>query len=217
MQRREIKTRDRKWAQNLAKWLSNLNITPDTISVMSVVFALLSGIVYAFIGKFPEKFYYLAPVLAILFMQLRLLCNLLDGMVAVECKKHSTYGDIFNEFPDRLSDSFIFIGVGIGGQSELSIILGLTLALLAMFTAYTRVLGGAIGVKQPFIGPMAKQHRMAFLTFTTLFCLISPAIHVKLFPIVLSIMIFGCIITVFRRVLAIAHDLKEKEKLSESN
>ena len=144
-------------------------------------------------------------------MQLRLLCNLLDGMVAVEHNKHSVYGDIFNEFPDRLSDSFILIGVGIGGQSELSVILGLIAALLAMFTAYTRVLGGAIGTKQYFIGPMAKQHRMALLTVAALPCLFLPEIHTILFPILSSIIILGCIITVYRRIMEIAKDLKEKE------
>ena len=213
MQRRAIKTRDRKWAQDIAKFISKLNISPNFISVLSVIFALLSGMMYAYIGTsyIPEKIFFIAPLFAIIFMQLRLLCNLFDGMVAVEYNKHSVYGDIFNEFPDRLSDSLIFIGVGIGGHSILSIILGLLLALFAMFTAYTRVLGGAIGTKQYFIGPMAKQHRMAFLTFTSLFCLFCPEIHIKLFPIVLLIMILGCIITVIRRITRIAKELKEKE------
>lgn len=215
MQRREIKTRDKKWAQNLAKLLSNLNITPDCISVMSVIFALLSGIMFALIGTdiLPEKLFFITPLFAVMFMQLRLLCNLLDGMVAVECNKHSVYGDIFNEFPDRLSDSLIFVGAGIAGHSQLSIILGLVLALFAMFTAYTRVLGGAIGTKQYFIGPMAKQHRMAFLTITAIFCMLSSTIHVKLFPIALSVMIFGCVITVYRRVTRIAQELRNKDTL----
>lgn len=214
MQRREIKTRDRNWAKNIAKFLSDLNISPNTISIWSVIFALMSGIMFAFVGTdyLPQKLFFIAPLSAVIFMQLRLLCNLFDGMVAVECNKHSVYGDIFNEFPDRLSDSFIFIGVGIGGHSELSIILGLLLALFAMFTAYTRVLGGAIGTKQYFLGPMAKQHRMALLTFATLICLFCPDIHTKLFPILLGIMIFGCIITVIRRILNIAKELKEKSQ-----
>jgi len=210
MQRRTIKTRDRKWAQNIAKFISKLNISPDAISILSVFFALCSGIMFCFIGQkiLPEKLYFLIPLSAIILMQLRLLCNLLDGMVAVECNKHSVLGDIYNEFPDRLSDSFIFVGVGVGGQTVLSLVLGLLLALFAMFTAYTRVLGGAIGTKQYFLGPMAKQHRMAFLTVTMLACLFSSTINIKLIPIVLTIMILGCSITVSRRIVAIAKELK---------
>ncbi|MFC4259844.1 hypothetical protein ACFOZ5_12460 [Marinobacter lacisalsi] len=41
-------------------------------------------------------------------------------------------------------------------------------ALLAVMTAYIRVLGSALGVPADFRGPMAKQHRMALLTVACL-------------------------------------------------
>ena len=47
-------------------------------------------------------------------------------------------------------------------------------ALLAALTAYIRVFGAALGFAQDFRGPMAKQHRMAFLTAG---CLISILEH----------------------------------------
>src|SRR5438105_2817615 len=37
-------------------------------------------------------------------IQLRLLCNLLDGMVAIEGGFRSRSGEVFNELPDRVSD-----------------------------------------------------------------------------------------------------------------
>lgn len=210
--RREIKTRDKKWAQNLAKIIAEKNITPNMISILSVFFALCSGIIYCCFGRnfIPENLAFLIPILAVVFIQLRLLCNLFDGMVAVEYGKRSIYGDIYNEFPDRLSDSFIIIGAGFAGQTEFTIALGLIAALLAMFTAYTRLLGGSIGAKQYFIGPMAKQHRMALLTVGTLVCTICPTFHTTIIPVLLEVMIVGCAITVFRRVKAIAKELKEK-------
>ena len=42
--------------------------------------------------------------------------------------------------------------------------LGLWAALAAMACAYVRQVGGALGQAQSFIGPMAKQHRMAAVT-----------------------------------------------------
>ena len=42
--------------------------------------------------------------------------------------------------------------------------LGWAAAVLAVLTAYVRVLGGSLGLTQHFIGPMAKQHRMFTLT-----------------------------------------------------
>ena len=92
-------------------------------------------------------------------------------MVAVEGGKKSAVGGIYNEFPDRLSDTLIIVGAGVAGASWISLTLGLLAALFAIFTAYTRVLGGAIGTDQYFTGPMAKQHRMAFLTVINVICI----------------------------------------------
>jgi phosphatidylglycerophosphate synthase len=49
-------------------------------------------------------------ILSICGIQLRLLCNLLDGMVAIEGGFKTKTGEIFNELPDRLSDALILIG-----------------------------------------------------------------------------------------------------------
>ena len=59
--RRPISARDTRWAHASAARLSRLGIRPNTISIMSVVFAAGAAVC----------------------IQLRLLCNLFDGMVAV--------------------------------------------------------------------------------------------------------------------------------------
>ena len=88
---------------------------------------------------------------------LRLLCNLFDGMVAVEGGKQSAIGSLYNEFPDHVADSLLIVGLGYAiGQSDL----GWFAALAAALTAYVRVFGGSLGLTQSFMGPMAKQHRM---------------------------------------------------------
>jgi phosphatidylglycerophosphate synthase len=94
-------------------------------------------------------------------VQIRLLCNLLDGMVAIEHGKQTPLGVLYNELPDRASDSMLFIALGYASGITW---LGWLTALLAAFTAYLRVFGGALGLAQDFRGPMAKQHRMAVLT-----------------------------------------------------
>lgn len=214
--RRAIKTRDRKWAQNLARFVSEkTKLTPNSISVLSVFCAFIAFVGYCgyIIPQYPAKFYFVLPIIAIVGIQSRLLCNLIDGMVAVEGGKKSAVGDIYNEFPDRLSDTLVIAGAGIAGGTYCSVILGLVAALLAMFTAYTRVLGGAVGVNQYFIGPMAKQHRMALLTVANLVCIICmaiPNINTYVYPVTLGIIILGCIITVWRRVSKIAEDLMNK-------
>ena len=94
-------------------------------------------------------------------VQLRLLCNLLDGMVAVEGGKKGRAGDLFNEIPDRFEDSFFLIG---GGLACGNVALGLLSSLLAVGTAYVRAFGASLGHGQDFGGPCAKPQRMFLLT-----------------------------------------------------
>ena len=94
-------------------------------------------------------------------MQLRLLCNLLDGMVAIEGGRKSKVGVLYNEVPDRVADSLFLVALGYAiGIAWL----GWLAALAAAVTAYIRVLGGTFGLAQDFRGPLAKQHRMAVMT-----------------------------------------------------
>ena len=109
---------------------------------------------------------------------MRLLANLLDGLVAVEHGRKQATGDLWNEVPDRIADVALFLGAGYGlaglgatiGGEALGPLLGWSAAALALATAYVRQLGGALGLAQDFRGPMAKQQRMFVLTLGVLTC-----------------------------------------------
>ena len=105
-------------------------------------------------------------ILGIVGIQGRLIANLLDGMVAVEGGKASPVGDLYNEVPDRVSDSIIFIGAGLATGGRLD--LGLAASLVAVFVAYVRAIGTSVSAGQVFLGPMAKPQRMALMTLTCL-------------------------------------------------
>jgi phosphatidylglycerophosphate synthase len=153
--RRPLKTRSRRWAQSLAGYLASTSISPNQISVASVVVAGVgAGVLLATNAPW-------ALAVCAICIQLRLLCNLLDGMVAVEGGKQSALGTLYNEIPDRIADSLFLVSVGYVVQLPW---LGWCCALLAALTAYIRVLGGTLGLPQSFRGPMAKPHRMALLT-----------------------------------------------------
>lgn len=155
-------------------------------------------------------------------IQLRLVCNLMDGMVAVEGGKASATGPIYNEAPDRIADVLILVGAGYSTNVEPGVIklfdalpLGWACAVLAMGTAYLRVLQGTLTGQQSFMGPMAKQHRMAVLTLGTLiaagqqFFQISVAgAEISALKLALVIIFFGCAITCVRRLKLMAGQLK---------
>jgi phosphatidylglycerophosphate synthase len=149
-------------------------------------------------------------VLTALCVQLRLLCNLLDGMVAVEGGRGSPVGSLYNEIPDRIADSLFLIAWGyVCGFGWL----GWAAALVAAVTAYIRLLGGALGQKQDFRGPMAKQHRMAALTVVCLLAMLETWLrgHSAILGIGLWIVVIGSIWTCVERTRAIASGLEQSE------
>jgi phosphatidylglycerophosphate synthase len=155
LERRPIAARSSGWARFLAARLANSSVTPNQISVLSIAFAALGGLAMLAGGVWWNW------IVAALCVQLRLVCNLLDGMVAIEGGKSSPAGALYNEFPDRISDSLLLVPMGYAADCPW---LGWLAALLAASTAYIRVFGGALGQKQDFGGVMAKQRRMAALT-----------------------------------------------------
>jgi phosphatidylglycerophosphate synthase len=115
--------------------------------------------------QFAEPSAHYPFVAAAVCVQLRLLCNLLDGMVAIEGGKSTASGALFNEIPDRLADALFLVPLGYASGY---LWLGWLAALLAVLTAYIRVLGGALGQPQNFGGILPKQRRMAVLTVALL-------------------------------------------------
>lgn len=154
--RRPIAARQNRLSQRFAHWLAVKKIlTPNQISLLSVLFAAF-GALFLCLSAYPA-----ALIAAAVCVQLRLLCNLFDGMVAVEGGMKTPGGELFNEFPDRAADSLFLVALGYGAGLGW---LGWLGALLAALTAYIRIFGGSLGLPQSFRGPMAKQHRMALLT-----------------------------------------------------
>jgi len=158
--RRPIASRDAAPVRRLAAWAAGAGITPNGISIMSMLAALMAGLAFAFAGERPWGL-----VLAAIGCQLRLMCNLLDGLVAVEGGKGKPDGPFWNEAPDRISDLLILGGLGFAaGQPDL----GWLAAALAILTAYIRELGRANGAGNDFSGPLAKPQRMALVTVAAL-------------------------------------------------
>ena len=203
--RREVTSRNTQWARVFARWLNANNITPNQISVMSIVFSTIGGGVLLYSAINSTVSLYASFVVYIICIQLRLLCNLFDGMVAIEGGKKSYNGDLYNDMPDRISDVLLIVPVGYvcGG---IGVELAWLAALLAVMTAYFRWIGVCKTNLHFFNGPMAKQHRMALLTFTAVLGLITiqSGYYHWVFLISLALMNIGLIVTLIRRLYFIA-------------
>jgi phosphatidylglycerophosphate synthase len=200
--RRPIASRSSFWAIGIARYLGGKGVTPNSISVASVAFAGLGGALMVFVSH-P-----VALLGAAVCVQLRLVCNLIDGMVAIEGGKKTPTGAIYNEFPDRVADSLLLVAMGYAAGLPW---LGWLSALLAALTAYIRVFGGSVGLKQDFSGIMAKQRRMAALTIGLVAQSIEWPILGSHWSLVIAgtIIAAGSLVTCITRTTAIARTLEQ--------
>ena len=186
---------------------------PNAVSIAGIVFAAASGIAFALAPALDGNRRAVALLAAAACIQFRLLCNLLDGMLAVEQGLKSKTGDIYNEIPDRIADIFILVGAGYSSRGlPYGVTLGWAAALAALVTAYIRVFAGSIGATQQFIGPMAKQHRMFTLTVATLIALVETfgGFPARAIRIGLGVIIAGSIVTAVRRTLRIVSEVEAR-------
>uniref|UniRef100_UPI0037835A6D CDP-alcohol phosphatidyltransferase family protein n=1 Tax=Prosthecobacter sp. TaxID=1965333 RepID=UPI0037835A6D len=205
-ERRPLAARNWSASHGAAQWLAARGVTPNSISVGGFVASLGAGAALAFSSESKQPALWLVIGCALILV--RGMCNMLDGMVAVSTGKASRGGELFNEVPDRLSDAVTLVGAGyaFGSVSEL----GYIAAVAAVFTAYVRVQGCALGISADFGGPMAKTHRMFVIVGAALYTAFVPAPlqpvlagarHAGMLAIALSIVIAGCFATSLRRLI----------------
>lgn len=216
--RRPLTSRSIPVFRGITHLLVRLNVRPNAISIASIAFGVLAGVALFFTNTEGVS---AGAVRGLVFaaavcIQLRLICNMLDGMVAIEGKTSSAVGELYNEVPDRISDSATIIGAGyaLGGW----VVGGYIAALLAVLTAYIRAMGKAAGAGSEFCGPMAKPHRMALLTVVCLLLTVAPSSLVPhaliggadrgLFALAVAIIAAGSAVTCIRRLLRISRTLR---------
>jgi phosphatidylglycerophosphate synthase len=213
MARRALATRSARWAIALAHWLARHGVRPNAVSVAGVVFAAASSAAFAASALVEGRTRTVLLVAAAAAIQLRLLCNLLDGMIAVEEGFKTKTGDIYNDLPDRLADVLILVGAGYAVRSfPFGVMLGWAAAVTAVLTAYVRLLAGSLGATQHFVGPMAKQHRMFTLTLATLAAAVEAlaALPPRAIPIGLAAIVAGSIVTAIRRTARLAREMNAR-------
>ncbi|MEO0567955.1 MAG: CDP-alcohol phosphatidyltransferase family protein [Pseudomonadota bacterium] len=205
--RRPIASRDSGWAQRIARWLSKTSLTPNRISQGCILFAAL-----AFVAFWASTVTGTTASIGLLLLagflcQLRLLCNLFDGMVAVEGGKSEPDGPFWNEAPDRAADLLILTGAGLAAGN---LALGLAASAFAIATAYIRELGRAEGLVPDFSGPMAKPQRMAFITAGAVLGALELWLYGSSYSLAITLWIvtIGAALTALRRSARMIAELK---------
>jgi len=212
--RRPLKVRAAAWPRALAARLAAAGVSPDAISAASVAFAAVGGGLLLLAATPNPALRGVYLVMAALCIQLRLVCNLLDGLVAVEHGRGGPAGPIWNELPDRLADVLLMVGAGYGARAlglPGAEIAGWIAAVLAVTTAYVRELGRGLGQPADFSGPMAKPQRMAALTVGCVIAAFEPLWggRGQVMLLALAVIAVGALVTVVRRTHRLAGRLRD--------
>ncbi|MGV7222060.1 MAG: CDP-alcohol phosphatidyltransferase family protein [Nitrospinales bacterium] len=205
--RRPLKLRGIEWIRSLAQKLAKANVSPNMISVIGLMLSAFAGLCFL-LTNYLQGIANILWLMGVILIILKILCNTLDGMVAIEGGLSSSVGVIYNEAPDRLSDCLLLIGAGYGAGG--SIEMGYAAALTALFTAYVRTLNQSAGAPSNFCGPMAKGQRFIILMIAALYSSLAPSSwqlhwgpedHWGVIALALAVIILGGIYTSAKRLL----------------
>jgi phosphatidylglycerophosphate synthase len=207
--RRPIKARSARWVQASARGLVRAGITPNQVSVASVVFSLIGAAALILEARGSARGWLF--VLCAVCIQLRLLGNLLDGLIAIEGGRQTKVGELYNEIPDRVADVALLVAAGYASNhGEWGAALGWSASVLAVITAYIRAVGARRGQPQDFCGPQAKPHRMFMLTLACMLAFVEkweawPPRVLFIFLIVINL---GTFLTCVRRTIRLARQME---------
>ena len=148
----DLKPRFQALLRPLVKSLAEAGVTANHVTVAALV---LSFIVGALITLFPAEKWPLLLMPLALFVRMAL--NAMDGMLAREHGMKSSLGAILNELGDVLSDTALYLPLGlVPGVNSIYIV---AITILAIVSEMTGVVAVQIGAHRRYDGPMGKSDR----------------------------------------------------------
>jgi CDP-diacylglycerol--glycerol-3-phosphate 3-phosphatidyltransferase len=147
------------WQQQLSgieEWLVRRQVHPDLVTLAGMGCAGLLGVVLVGSAVWPMLALAVAP-LAIG----RLAANALDGLVARRLGVARPWGEVFNEFGDRLADTAVLLGLALNSAVFSPLAWGVL--VLTLLNSYLGTVAKAAGGKRQFGGLLAKADRMIYL------------------------------------------------------
>lgn len=193
--------------RRLSLQLMEWGITSEMVALAGMILGILAGVSFMATGLHanPVVFWILGMVCC----ALRIGCIRLDVALQPLTHKQSLEDIFFNELPERVSDAVTLIGFGFAVDS--SPWLGLTAALMAIFSAYVRSIGYSRGAgrKTSSSGPMTRIHRLVLISITSILMTLGintenlENMHTTIPQIALWVIIMGCVATILIRWLNI--------------
>ncbi len=131
-------------------------IDPDLLSYLATVVAFGTMFCYLYAVQTP-----LLLLLSILLTFVRMTLNTIDGVIAIERGNLRLKGEIVNALPDRYSDIFILMGIGLSPMCAPW--LGMAGMASMFLVSYTGMLSKAIATNWQHHGPLGKVERLILI------------------------------------------------------
>lgn len=156
----KLKQRAQSWLTSEAAMLNKLGLTPNHVSILGLIFALLSAITY-----WQWKIHPFLLILAPLLMLVSGLFDALDGTIARIYGEATKFGGFFDSLLDRYADAVIICGIILGGLTETT--WGLAALMGSMLVSYARARAEAAGVKMESVGLAERAERIVILSIAS--------------------------------------------------
>ncbi len=155
----------------LAKAFSGLH--PNTISAVSLIFAILAGIAFIFANRpryedmfNPGHYIYIMLAIASVCIFLNGFLDAIDGQVARLTKRTSKRGDFFDHALDRYADIFILGGIMLSPYCNS--VIGALAIIAVLLTSYMGTQAQALGCGRNYSGLLGRADRLVILTLAPL-------------------------------------------------
>lgn len=193
----DIKPAFQRALEPLERFLVLRRVHPDYLTGAALLLSIGGGVALAFSGRVPWLLL-LIPVVAFG----RTALNALDGLVAKKTGLARPWGEVLNEFGDRLSDVALFAGLSVA--PGVSFILGMTATVLMLLSSYLGTVAKAAGGQRQYGGIMGKADRMILLAGASVVAFFFGIWVMNYF---LALVLVGVPVTILQRLLKTYRDL----------
>jgi len=145
-----------------ARIARRLGLTPNQVSALGIILALLSALTYWKWHSLAAFFQVAAPILLLASG----FCDALDGVLARLSGASTVFGGFLDSILDRYADAIVLVGVIAGGLLR-DPFWGILAIIGSIMVSYSRARAEAAGVKMETVGLAERAERIIILAFAS--------------------------------------------------
>jgi len=156
-----------KFIEPMAKTFAKAGISPNAVSIISLIFAAMAGIYFYYAAGNPK-----IVLIAGLFVFLNSFLDAMDGSMARYLKIAGAKGDFLDHVIDRYSDVFIICGIFLGGHVDWKI--GVVAIVGVLLTSYLGTQAQALNIGRYYGGVMGRADRLILIILASTIYFVYP-------------------------------------------